>query len=367
MTLDIDKFLQHEVYLQRLASGQLNTVIYPSLAETQKAIRAYLSQFDEIKNITQLNQITKAITEQINSQTGWATVTTNLQEMSLYEAQFQANLLTNGLALKMSLPSDSKIISYINKAIMSLESGQRVDAGTWAQFVQANKDSQAKQINSIVRAAYARGEAMQAISKDIRQSFDGLIKREAETLARTGFAHYAAQANEAMIQDNKDLLKEYYYVVVFDSRTSDICISADLRWNKKRFKVGEKAPTPPLHYNCRTRRIAVPDGWEPKGDKTSIGGVDSTAAEENFAKRKDRKNGGVVKYSGRKDKSFKPKSISASMGYEAWLKQQPDWFVIDTLGKTRADLFISGKMKLSRFTDMTGRTLTLDELKIKGS
>ena len=222
MTLDLDKFLQHEVYLQRLASGQLNTVIYPSLAETQKAIRAYLSQFDEIKNITQLNQITKAITEQINSQTGWATVTTNLQEISLYEAQFQANLLTNGLALKMSLPSDSKIISYVNKAIMSLESGQRVDAGTWAQFVQANKDSQAKQINSIVRAAYARGEAMQAISKEIRQSFDGLIKREAETLARTGFAHYAAQANEAMIQDNKDLLKEYYYVVVFDSRLSDI-------------------------------------------------------------------------------------------------------------------------------------------------
>ena len=111
MTLDIDKFLQHEVYLQRLASGQLNTVLYPSLAETQKAIRAYLSQFDEIKNITQLNQITKAITEQINSQTGWATVTTNLQEMSLYEAQFQANLLTSGLAVKLSLPSDSKIIS----------------------------------------------------------------------------------------------------------------------------------------------------------------------------------------------------------------------------------------------------------------
>ena len=211
-----------------------------------------------------IEALKEAITEQINSQTGWATVTTNLQEMSLYEAQFQANLLTSGLAVKLSLPSDSKIISYVNKAIMSLESGQRVDAGTWAQFVQANKDSQAKQINSIVRAAYARGEAMQAISKEIRQSFDGLIKREAETLARTGFAHYAAQANEAMIQDNKDLLKEYYYVVVFDSRTSDICISADLRWNKKRFKVDEKAPTPPLHYNCRTRRIAVPDGWEPK-------------------------------------------------------------------------------------------------------
>lgn len=369
MTLDLDKFLQHEVYLQRLASGQLNTVLYPSLAETQKAIRAYLSQFDEIKNITQLNQITKAISEQINGQTGWATVTTNLQEMSLYEAQFQANLLTNGLALKMSLPSDSKIISYVNKAIMSLESGQRVDAGTWAQFVQANKDSQAKQINSIVRAAYSRGEAMQAISKEIRQSFDGLIKREAETLARTGFAHYAAQANEAMIQDNKDLLKEYYYVVVFDSRLSDVCRNLDLRYNKqgRRFKVGDKsAPKIPQHYNCRTRRIAVPDGWEPKGDKTSIGGVDSTAAEENFAKRKVRKNGGVVKYSGRKDKSFKPKSISASIGYESWLKQQPPWFIRDTLGKARADLFISGKMKLSRFTDMAGRTLTLEELKVRG-
>ena len=367
MTLDLDKILRHEVYIQRLASGELNSAVYPSLAETMKAVKAILAQHDIVPNITELNKITRAITEEINSQKGWATLTTSLQSVATYEAAFQASVLTEAFAHKMNIPSDTSVLRYINKSIMSLESGSRVDAGIWSQYVKANVDNQANTINKIVINAYGQGKALNSITKDIQTAFDGVIKREAESLARTGFAHYTAQANEAMIQDNKDILSDYYYVVVFDSRLSDVCRNLDLRYNApgKRFSVGDKsAPFPPLHYRCRTRRIATPKDWEPQGLKASVGAREG--GKDAFLSRKERAGGKVVKYRGRNDKAFKGKQIKASTGYEAWLKSQPKWFITETLGKTRSDLFTSGKYSLKSFTDLTGRTLTLDELMVKG-
>ena len=705
MSLDLDKILRHEVYVQRLASGGLKDSVYPSLDATLAAVKAILSEHGVVPNITELNRITKAITEEINSQKGWATLTTALDSLAVYEAGFQATVLGEAFAHKMNVPKDSSIVRYVTKSIMSLESGKRVDAGTWANFVKANVNSQTSIINQIVINAYSKGEALNTITNQIQTAFTGIIKPQAESLARTGYAHYTAQANEAMIQDNADILSDYYYVVTFDSRLSDICRNVSIRYNPKgkRFSVGDKAaPFPPLHFNavaegekiktmdgnkpienvavgdmvlthknrykkvltvmrkrndsgvvrvlsfksgrkirvtdehpvlvdgvgwvradqvkvgdslfestnkkgpvcdggpvikrnpdyypslfdgeevfsevafksgdmassinldsdlmfnineipngvaddvlvnkpvakkinkgpftfdvigpifnsfgfkgfsfcsrishrvfighsigvrsmnvgsflshtegpmisadtdtfrgfnfsslrrsfgpthwfnvmnsapsthgpvsevkfslngpkrffknkvvlikkrmeklfinktcavenhwntsvvssitivehnkdvynleveedntylvdnivvhnCRTRRIATPKGWMPTGDKSSVGG--RVGGGENYEERLERKDGRVVKYTGKNDKAFKGEVIKANTTYSTWLKNQPTWFVTATLGKTRADLFLSGKMKLSRFTDMTGRTLTLEELKVIG-
>ncbi len=81
-----------------------------------------------------------------------------------------------------------------------------------------------------------------------------------------------------------------------------------------------------------------------------------------FEKRKKRRDGRVVKYQGRKDKAFKGEAISAEKTYSSWLKSQPTWFVQDSLGKERANLFLNKGYSLSSFSDMTGRPLTLDEI-----
>ena len=57
--------------------------------------------------------------------------------------------------------------------------------------------------------------------------------------------------------------------------------------------------------------------------------------------------------------------MKANTKFDTWLKSQPEWFVTDTLGATRAKLFLEGKMSIASFTDMTGRTLTLAELAAK--
>lgn len=359
-----DKYLQHELYLGRLATGSINSELLPSLKLTELEIIKILREYDVIATPQELNEITKLVRDQINSEKGWASVTKDMSAMAVYEANWQSSYTATALSVALSVPKDSKIIRYVTQSIMSLESGSSVSAGTWAQFVRQNKDSQIKAVNSIIRNGYAKQQTSGQISRRIKQAFGGTIRNNAEILTRTGFVHYASQANEAMVQDNTDVLKEYVYIVTFDNRTSDICIGIS-KFNQpsNRYKVGDpKAPNTPLHFACRTRRQAVTKGWMPTGTKASVGGRRGENAEENFDKRKDRRDGNLVKYRGRKDKAFIAREIEADLTLDSWLKTLPRWFVEDTLGKKRAQLYLDNKVSLDRFSDATGRPLTLAEI-----
>lgn len=362
--LDIDgKYLRHQLYLERLATGEINSVLLPNMNETRLAIGRLLSDIDVIKTPAELNKITKAITEQINSDKGWATITASLESMAIYESAWQASFLGAAFAEIMNVPKGARVVQYVTRAIMSLESGNRIDAGIWADYVKANKDSQASTVNKLVINGYSRGQTGAEIRKQVNKVYPSLAN-QAETLTRTGFVHYAAQAGEAVILDNTDVLSEYYYVTVLDNRRSDICIGIE-KFNKigNRYKVGDlSAPVPPLHWGCRTRRLGVTKGWQPTGDKPSINGRKSDEAEERFEAKKDRKEGGIVKYTGRKDKSLVAKPISARTSQDDWLRSNPDWFIRDTLkSEWKYDRFKAGA-SLDSFSDMNGKPLTLKQV-----
>ena len=70
-----------------------------------------------------------------------------------------------------------------------------------------------------------------------------------------------------------------------------------------------------------------------------------------------------VRYRGKKDaNAFKAGQIKYTQ-YDDWLKSQPDWFIESTLGKGRAEIFKQGKLSLAQFVDLSGRPLTLAELR----
>lgn len=251
---NLDDLNKHYLYLERLASGGINSVVLPSLSATYDAVAAILNGYDGITSRAELNAITKAIDEAINSNAGWATLTAEgLAPLALYEAEWQANYAAAATGLSASVLAERTILNFINRALMSLESGPRVDVGVWGDFVESNIESRSKQINGIVQRGFMRGETIQQMRRQIKQVTEGLLTREAEALARTGYVHYAAQATEAMVQANKDILEEYYYIITFDNRLSSICRQIGVKFNdpKSRFKVGDpKAPTPPHHFNA---------------------------------------------------------------------------------------------------------------------
>ena len=363
---DLDLFLRHQLYLERLATGGQNKLL-DNMQEVYLDIRRLLNEYETIPNRRALNKIVKEIQELVLESKGWDLLTQeNLKDLAIYEATWQASYQTEMTGLSAAVPSEAQVLNFINSSLMSLTTGQLNQTGVWSQFTEQNLNGMAEVVNNIVKRGFVRGETIGEIQKQIRQANNGIIRRNAVALARTGYIHYAAQANEAMIQANSDILDNYFYVVTFDNRTSDICIGIT-KFNEEgnRFKVGDPAaPIPPLHYQCRTRRMAVPKNYQIFGTKAAVGGNDGEDAAEAFKGKKDRlRTASQVRYKGRKSNDiFNAGPIDARLSYEKWLKQQPRWFIDDTLGPKRASLLIDRKIPLNNFSDMTGKPLTIDEI-----
>lgn len=363
---DLDEYNRHSLYLERLAFGGINSVVLPSLQDTYKAIAAILGDYDKIEDKAQLNAIMRAIKTATEENSGWFTLTQDdLQPLALYEAAWQASYAEEMTELSTKIPAERTILGFINTALMSLESGQRSDVGLWSDFVKSNVDSRSEQINNVVQRGFMRGETIASMRKEIKGLSEGLLRREAESLARTGYVHYAAQATEAMVRQNTDILEQYYYVVTWDSRTSNICKSVT-RYNepKNRFKVGDsKAPQVPLHFGCRTRRLGVPKGFELVGTRSAVGGRAGAQAEAKAVKRQSRKRKGKIKYKGHKDSDiFTPGQVNAGQSTADWFKSQPLWWLELNMGRTRAKLVKDGGLSIHNLTDAKLKTLTLDEL-----
>lgn len=160
---------------------------------------------------------------------------------------------------------------------------------------------------------------------------DGLGRRSAVSLARTGLTTAATEGRLAAVRSlAPDLGLSWRYVATLDSRTSILCASLD----SKVWRDGDPAlRRPALHPHCRSTLVPLVDGQggEPvqlAGERASVDGP-----------------------------------VSARLDFEQWLRRQPDSFVDEFLGPTRADLWRAG-MPLSDMIDGE-RELSLAELRAR--
>ena len=100
-----------------------------------------------------------------------------------------------------------------------------------------------------------------------------------------------------------------------------------------------------------------------EGTRTATGGEPGQEALDEFQSRQDRTDK-KVRYRGRNDLTiFDVSKVKATTAYEDFFLKQPSWWQDSVFGPTRAKLVRSGGMKISQFNDMTGRQLTLKELR----
>lgn len=356
---------QRTVYLGRLASGLLKAKIAPTLEAAYKAARLILLDAGDNISITNRNKVTAAIRRAIQEidTEGWADVTKELESIAIYDAGYYAGLVGSAVSIKLNTPADEKIVSYINKSIMSLTDRGKVQAGLWPQFIKSKVAYDVDMIDSIVQAGYGRGATVAEMVREIKALTIGDLQNKAEYLVRTGVVHYSTQARQAMFDDNSDTLTREYPIVTFDNRISDRCQFIGTEYAEG-WPAGESPiGYPPYHFNCRTAVVRLPDGVELEGTRAAVGGVNTKEAAEEFERRQD-KTDKKVRYRGRKDSDiFKPSQIKADTPYDEWLRRQPLFFIESTLGKQKAELFKSGKLSFSQFFDMAGRPLTLAELR----
>jgi SPP1 gp7 family putative phage head morphogenesis protein len=162
-------------------------------------------------------------------------------------------------------------------------------------------------------------------------SYQSAATRQATALVRTAVNQIASKAHLETYRQHDDVTKEYEYVATLDDRVTMRCASLD----GKRFKYGE-GPMPPQHWNCRSTIVPIVD-WEGLGIETPKPGQRASA-------------GGPV---------------SAKTDYAGWLKDQPQGVQDRVLGKTRAEMFRSGKVTLGQMVRSDNSVLTLDELKAR--
>lgn len=225
----IDDSDRHAIYLQKLASHLLNTNVYPSMADAYRAARLILLNQESIKSVTALRRVQAEISRESGAilARGMDALTKDLLEAAAYEAEFSAKLTGSYVGQKLAVPPPKQIQSFIDKSIMTLNSGQRITSGTWAQYVARANEAVISQYNSLVASGYQQGLTVGQIAREIKNSTDGVLAQQANTLARTGLSHYATQAREAMALENSDIVKVRVFTATFDNRTTLQCFPAE--------------------------------------------------------------------------------------------------------------------------------------------
>lgn len=356
---------QHTVDLQRFATELLKTKLYPTLDEARKAAQLILMDYEQITGITELNAITSAIKKSVTPlfEQSAEEITQELADMAVDESDFYAKLMQNFTAASMAVPPADMLERFINRSLMSFKSS-RNEVFNFAEYLSEYADDQVKMIFNTVRTGWDENQTIQQISRQLRVIGDGIQKRDAETLARTSVNHFSNQARVYTAKYNPAVDREIP-IVTFDNRVSKTCLSIGSQYGLTGWPVGSSpVGYPPYHPNCRTYIGHLVKGQESlQGTRSATGGQSGKEAKESFEKRQDRTDK-KVKYRGKRDMTiFKPGQIPANTNVEKWLASQPKWFIEDTLGPTQAELFIKGGLPLKRFTDMTGRPLTVKQLR----
>jgi SPP1 gp7 family putative phage head morphogenesis protein len=105
--------------------------------------------------------------------------------------------------------------------------------------------------------ATTRGHLRAAGIKNIIASggdLTAMADNQIVTLVRTSVNQVANAAAMSVYEANQDVTKEYRYVATLDTQTSAICRALD----GQQFTYG-KGPTPPQHFGCRSKVVAVVD------------------------------------------------------------------------------------------------------------
>jgi SPP1 gp7 family putative phage head morphogenesis protein len=156
-------------------------------------------------------------------------------------------------------------------------------------------------------------------------------------LVRTSINQVANSASMVVYEANQDVTKKYQYVATLDSLTSPICRALDGR----EFEYG-KGPTPPQHFNCRSKVVAVID----------YKGLGFPELESEFETR-----------------ASKDGQVPANTTYGQWLKDQPLKTQQDVLGPGKVPYFnrlvdkYGARDAMAKLVRDDGSELTLDQLR----
>ncbi len=372
-----DALIRHQIGLMRVSAGVRNK-IWALLNATEEDLSLQLEKRLEtiagktlkpttLKRLNVLAGVVKEIRGKAFDKMHelW---NETMRELVEQEADFIRTTLQTLAPVKidMVLPSRATLRSLVAK--------QPFEGKTLRQWANSLRDTDVSRIMDQVKIGMVQGESAADIARRVigtktlsyTNGVTEMTRRDAASITRTAINHYANQSKKQTFEDNADIVDKELFVATLDARTTPVCRSLD----GKTFPVGE-GPRPPLHFGCRSLRIAIIDD-QIVGDRPMKPVTENMLAKEYAQKkgydgvktRDDLPHGTKGKFDtwARKRTRELIGTVPATTTYQQFLSKQPVAFQEEVLGKTKARLFRKGGLQLDRFVDRQGNELTLAEL-----
>lgn len=242
MTTLKDKLTRHQIFLQRFAATQYNSMV-PFIDNAVHRAMIRLGATTRYLSVIEAQNLEK---ELINLLEMMSTVTMqNLDDFARYESEFIAG------AINGQLPVADKITKGVRlrKMGVGLNTGQQGQALpiSLRQFNRHKARELAKKARQIAiqRLDYLETniQFMQLANK---------IKAQARSLASTIVNHTASVAKDVTYQANKKNIDYVVWNSILDQNTTQYCSQQ----HGKQYPVNE-GPRPPAHFGCRSFITAV--------------------------------------------------------------------------------------------------------------
>lgn len=368
-----DAMVRHQVHLLRV-SGSIRNRVHELLDATEadiarkikEGVRPGLSP-SNLKRAQLVGRQVRKIREQ-----AWDEVDEVLRDSSLGLAASEAAFAASAVATVSPVVLD--LVTPPAAQLRALVSSSPFEGKVLREWSASIRRADLGRIEDQIRIGVVQGETTPQIARRVvgtarLRGVDGttqITRRQAEGLVRTATIHYSNQARNELFSLNRDIVSVEQYVATLDSRTTPVCKALD----GKLFPVGE-GRFPPVHFNCRSLRVAVLDGEvlgrrpaKPFTRRQLLREFVETKNLRRVGSRDDLPRGekGAFDRFERKRIRELVGKVPAKVSYQEWLQTQSRQFQDDTLGSARARLFRDGGLTLDRFVNRAGDELTLSQL-----
>jgi len=376
-----DALIRHQIGLLRL-SGSVRNQIFELLDATEADMSANIRRilashkgFSTPASVAKLERLLKSI--RATRLKAWGQVNKVwLQELT---ALAKAEPGFVDVALKTVVPVVLETTLPSVSLLQQLAKTKPFEGKTLKQWSRNIAAADINRIESQVKIGMVQGESSDAIARRVvgtvslkgRNGVTEITRRNAAGITRTAINAISNQAKRAYYGENTDIFKQEQYVATLDNRTTMICSSLDGR----KFPVTE-GPIPPLHFNCRSLRVAVIND-EFIGTRPARPFTQRSLLKEFTEKNKLHAVTDRAKlprgYKGKFDDFSQVRvreltgRVPAKVTYQQWLGRQSAAFQDDVLGPTRSKLFRRGNLKLDKFVNRVGDELTLSQLAQKNA
>jgi len=371
-----EALLAHQVGLLQVSATIRDKIVKELIAtesEIRDKIRSRLlnhGSFRNSRDVLRLKTLRRLISKVRT--VAWENVEeiwlTEIRKIAENEPKFASMILrtVSPVILSINLPPNSVIDRIINTLPF--------EGKTLKQWAQHQKQVDLDNIMSQIHIGMVQGESSAQIARRVvvssRSAANSVTKtsrRQAAAVTRTAINHIGNAVRREFYLENENLFSWELYVATLDSRTTPICRSLD----GNRYEIG-KGPIPPLHWLCRSLRIAILDdqvlGERPANPTTEKMLVGEFKAQNGITKPGSLRRHLPHGTKGQFDKFARTRKrqligrTPSQVTYSEWLKGQSASFQDDVLGPTRGRLFRSGQLTLDKFIDRAGKPLTLEEL-----